>query len=195
MPVVINGSGSVTGLSTLAFPNGDGTVTGVATMSGLTNASIPAAKIGAGAVLQVVQKIFSDVTTTTTTYTYVDVTNGSLAITPIGNNSKFLVRMLAQGYQATGGGHNIGISRVIGGTTTRLFGVDGSSGNTWVGGGNGAASNSYTILREYLDAPAVSAGTVVTYKMLLGLWSSGTAYVNYSGYSVDSIITIQEIAG
>ena len=91
---------------------------------------------------------------------------------------------------------NLGLSRVIGGTTTRLLGTDGTGGNSWMGAGNGPSNTSYTILREYLDSPNVAAGTPVTYKMLVALWSGATAvYLNYSGYSPESMITIEEIAG
>lgn len=147
-----------------------------------------------GYIVQIKFKSFNDVTTLTTLQTYTAVTNGTLAITSKFANSKFYVNMQAQGYVSGVGGTNLGISRTISATTTRLLGVDGAAGDTWQGSGNGQGTNSYNIKRPYLDSPNVAAGTVITYNMLQGVWSSGTAYINYSGYTGASTITIMEIA-
>jgi hypothetical protein len=147
-----------------------------------------------GYIVQIKFKSFNDVTTLTALQTYTAVTNGTLAITSKFANSKFYVNMQAQGYILSTGGSNIGISRTIGGTTTRLLGIDGAAGDTWMGNGNGQGTNSWNMKRPFLDSPNVAAGTTITYNMLLGVWSSGTAYVNYSGYTGGSTITIMEIA-
>lgn len=153
------------------------------------------AQAGSSAIVQVVQKFIPEVTTTSSTYTYVTVTNGNLAVTSTFANSKFLVTYSVQGYQSGSACVNVGLQRTISGTTTRLLGVDGTSGNEWMGAGNGPVNNSWTIAREYLDNPAQPAGTTITYQLLLGNWSPGTAYFGYSGYSPENFITIMEIAG
>lgn len=170
----------------------------LSTNSGSGTLSIPASNVLNTAdydyVIQTVSKTFYDVTTTTTVQTYVVGTNATLAITSKLANSLFCVVMNAAGYQASGSGINIGISRTIGGTTTRLIGTDGAAGDTWMGSGNGLATNSYSIERFYLDSPAQPANTTITYNMLLGVWTSGTAYLNYSGYTIGSTITIMELS-
>lgn len=150
-----------------------------------------------GTVIQVVSKTWTDVTSLTgaTVYAYFAVTNGSQAITSVGANSKFLVILSAQGYTSAGGGLNIGIQRTIGATTTQVLGVTGSSGDAWMGHGNGGSTNSWSITRNYLDSPSQSAGTSITYAALFGNWStSGTNYFNYGNYGGGSTLTILEIA-
>jgi hypothetical protein len=128
--------------------------------------------------------------------TYVIPTNGTLAITSKLANSLFYVTMTAPMYSQSTNGLNIGISRTIGGVTTRLLGTDGGSGDTWLGGGNGTATvgQSYNVERNYLDSPAQAAGTVITYNMLFSIWTTGTAYLNYSPFILGSTITIMEIS-
>jgi len=147
-----------------------------------------------GNVIQVVQKVFTDVTSSTTAYTYVNITNGNQSITSKVANSKFLVMYYVQGYVNGTSGMNIGLNRTISASTTRLLGTDGTSGDAWMGSGNGAGTNSYCVSKQYLDSPAQAVGTVITYQLLLGLWSTGTVYAGYSGYSPQSSITILEIA-
>jgi len=161
-----------------------------------TDFALASSNLPAGTVLQTVYHEFEDATTTTTSQSYVDVTNGSSSITSIGTNSKFLVTVSASVYQASGNGINLGINRTLGGTTTRLLGVEGNK-DAWLGHGNGpgaTTNQSGSITRFCLDDPSQSSGTTITYKMLLGKWTSGTAYLNYTNYECKSFIIIQEIA-
>jgi hypothetical protein len=99
-----------------------------------------------------------------------------------------------QGYYSSSSGTNIGLNRTIAGNTVRLVGVDGASGDSWAGSGNGSGNNSYNIYRQYLDSPNVVAGTTITYQILLGNWSAGTTSVNYaSNYTPTSGITVFEV--
>ena len=205
--VVIAGDASGTGTFTISAPNGNtdrtlvlpdeaGTVlTSVSDLpAGNLTGSVPASTIPAGSVIQTVFKIFGDSTTSTTVNTFVSCVNADLAITTKLANSKLLVKFIGQGYQQTGAGVNLGLNRTIGGTPVRLLGIDGGAGNAWMGAGNAVTSVSWTIERMILDSPAQAAGTTITYTGLLGLYSTGTAYLNYSGYSSESMILIQEIA-
>lgn len=147
-----------------------------------------------GAIVQVVQKFYNDLTIPGTNQVYAAATNGDLNITSKVANSKFLVMISGQGYQAAGGGANLGLNRTVaGGPTVRLLGTDGAAGDSWLGTGNGATTNSWNIKREFLDSPAVAAGTVINYQTLVGKWSGGTIYLNYSGYTGGSTITIMEV--
>ena len=161
-----------------------------------TDFALASSNLPAGTVLQTVYHEFEDATTTTTSQSYVDVTNGSSSITSIGTNSKFLVTVSASVYQYGGNGINLGINRTLGSTTTRLLGVEGNK-DAWLGHGNGpgaTTNQSGSITRFCLDDPSQSSGTTITYKMLLGKWTSGTAYLNYTNYECKSFIIIQEIA-
>jgi hypothetical protein len=147
-----------------------------------------------GLAVQILQKIYSDTTTTTTVNTYVVVNNGNLSITTKLPNSKILVLLTPQGYQQTGNGCNIGLQRVLSGVTTRLVGTDGTGGDSWMGAGNGTTNTSWTIQRIFLDSPNVPAGTTISYQTMVAMWSSGTIFVNYPGYVSQSAITLMEIA-
>jgi ribulose 1,5-bisphosphate carboxylase large subunit-like protein len=147
-----------------------------------------------GYIVQIQFKVFSEQTALSIIQTYTVGTNATLAITSKFANSKFYVNMQAQGFALSTGGTNIGISRTIGATTTRLIGTDGAAGDTWMGNANGQGTNSWNIKRPFLDSPGVAAGTTITYNMLLGLWSAGTTYLNNTGYTGGSTITIMEIA-
>ncbi len=150
---------------------------------------------GSGAIVQTVVKAFTDATSNTSTSAYIAVNNGNLNITPLFSNSQFLVTIIGQCYQSSAQGTNIGLQRTVNAVTTRLLGVDGVTGDTWIGFGNNVPAVSGTITRLALDSPSVAAGTVITYQMLLGHWSnSGTSFLNYVGYTLTSSIMIQEIA-
>lgn len=122
---------------------------------------------------------------------YAAVTNGSKTIVSTKTNSKFLVTVNGQGYTASAGGANIGLNRTILGTTTRILGVDGASGDSWLGTSNGY-NGAFSITRSCLDTPNVIAGTSITYTFLLGHWNTGTSYINYPAYNGLSSIVIYE---
>lgn len=195
--VVIAGDASGTGTFTISAPNGNTDRTLVLPDEAgtiITTAGVPASAMPSGSVLQVLYKKFSSATTLTTPNTFLPVSDGTLSIQSTVPNSKFLVRISVQGYQSSGNGFNMGLQRITGGTFTRLLGVDGSSGNAWMGGGNGLTNVSYTVAREYLDSPNLPSNTYIAYGVMAALWTSGTLHVNYSGYSGESLITIEEIA-
>ena len=136
------------------------------------------------------------ITTITTTYTYLPVSSGVITITPLYSNTRFIVMPNCQGYYSGAtSGMNIGLSRTVAGVTTRLLGVDGSSGDSWAGHGDGdGGSDSYSCFRQYLDTPSAVAGVPITYQVLHGIWAAGTTTVNYaSNYTPTSSITVLEI--
>jgi hypothetical protein len=134
------------------------------------------------------------VTSTTVNQSYVTVNGGVLTITPYYTGSKFVLMPVCQGYVTSSNGTNIGIDRIVGGTTTRVFGVNGASGDSWVGAMDNGGSNSYNVCRQWVDSPNVGAGTAITYQVLLGNWTAGTTTVNYgTNYSPMSSLTVLEI--
>jgi len=171
-------------------------VSGITARTGSGIISIPAGNTlsQSGLVVQTVYKTYNNETILTTNQVYVAATNGDLSITPKLSNSRFLIMVVGQGYYTSAGGCNMGLQRTISGVTTRLIGVDGAAGDTWMGSGNGAGTNSWNIKREIIDTPNVAAGTVIQYTAMIGRWTSGTIYLNYAGYTGGSTITIMEIA-
>lgn len=128
-------------------------------------------------------------------------TNVEVSITAKAANSLFIVYADIQGYsQAFSTGWNIGIRRVIGGSSTLIAGYDGVHGvpaDTWMGFGHssGTANSSWSKLRTAHDLPGVAAGTTLTYIACLGGWSGGgICSVGWSTYSSDNTITVLEIA-
>ncbi len=93
--------------------------------------------------------------------------------------------------QNTCTGTSIGFKR----GSTLIDGVNGGSGDSWqIMNGTGLATISAVGLRQHLDAPAVAAGTSLTYKVQLGMWSAGQVSLNYAGYTHKAKFLVQEIA-
>lgn len=144
-------------------------------------------------ILQVKHLDFQNETSTTTTQTYVDATGTDITLTAKGTNSKFYLMANCQMYHSSSiNGANIGFKR----GSNKILGIDGGSGDTWFGFGNATnlTNASFTISRSYLDSPSLSAGTNVTYKIMFGIWNSGTLYLNYATYNTTSHFTVMEIA-
>lgn len=152
------------------------------------------AQMPAGSVLQVQVLQWSTQSLRTGTLSnYIDAPGGSLTITTSVPNSKILVQIQVQAYSDNAAtAANIGLRR----DATRLAGIDGANGNAWSGHGNGYQGSQRMAL-DYFDAPAVAAGTTLTYVVLHGHWQgAGSTYLNYSGgtYTNYSTITLMEIA-
>ena len=143
-------------------------------------------------VIQTVYNEFTDTTASTTTQSYVDVTGSDLTIVTKQANSKiYLIAMCPLYMQNTCTGTAIGFKR----GSTLIDGVNGGSGDAWqILNGTGLATASGVGLRQHLDAPAVAAGTSLTYKVQLGMWTTGTVTLNFAGYGHKSKFLVQEIA-
>jgi len=109
MPITLNGSGTVTGISAGGLP--DGCITAAELASGV-----------GGKILQVVQTTKTDVFTTTTT-SYSDITGMSANITMTSSSNKVLI--LVQ-QQIVAGDAGTGIKIVRGSTDIFLADADGS---------------------------------------------------------------------
>jgi hypothetical protein len=179
---VSDGDGSA--LTSLSAPNLTGTVA--------------SARMPAGSVLQVVNVLKTD-TTSTNSQSFVDISGLSVAITPSSTSSKILV-IVAINYNVNGHGSlrlmrdaaPIGIGDAGNGSQTRTT-FQAHSPPTWT-----HKNDAMTVL----DSPNTTSPT--TYKLQFAVpWSSGyTVYLNrgvsddtnsYSGRSVSSI-TVMEIS-
>ena len=145
-----------------------------------------------GHVIQTVYNEFTDTTVSTTTRSYVDVTGSDLTIVTKRANSKiYLIAMCPLYMENTCNGSSIGFKR----GSTLIDGVNGTGGDAWQNlNGSNLASMSLIGERQHLDSPAVAAGTSLTYKVQLGMWTTGQVTLNYAGYSHKSKFLIQEIA-
>ena len=195
MPIAINGSGTVTGISVGGLPDG------IVDTDMIAAAAVTAPKRGAGAILQVLQSTKTDTASRHNT-SYGD-TGLSQAITTTGSN-KVLVRLFIQWGVEAGHAVSFRLARTTGGTTTNtiFIGDDGNSRDRVTLGGLAANApwevNPGSI--EFLDSPG--AGTH-TYKLQWATPSGATvAYFNRSFRDNDaggeartpSAITVMEVA-
>lgn len=170
MALVLNGSGTIAGLSAGGLP--DGVIT----------ADDLAAGVG-GKVLQVVSVVNGSYTDTTST-SYVD-TSISASITPSSTSSKILILIDAQ------------VTAYGGGSTNTMFGQIVKNGTSVFDAGylhradsEGIAHNGHASI-SYLDSP--SSTSALTYKLQIKTDIASTNVRVNSGGS-QSTITLMEIA-
>jgi hypothetical protein len=200
MAIVINGSGTVTGLAVGGLPDGtvdDGTVaSGIASskltgalpaISGASLTGLPApttAQMPAGSVLQVVSATYA-VEVSTTSGSYID-TGLTAAITPTSTSSKILVLVSQNGVQKDAGNGGVYGQLLRGSTVLAILAQNVAyTANTDQNRiGSGWSSN-------YLDSPATTSAT--TYKTQFRAFNGVGAKVQ--GSEATSAITLMEIAG
>ena len=170
MPIAINGSGTVTGISVGGLPDG------IVDTDMIAAAAVTAPKRGAGAILQVVSSIKTDTFSVTSNETEYEVTNLNATITPTSNTSKILV-MVSLTYSANSTTYKGRIKR---GSTT-IFQGDASGskqqaafGLGFTGDENQADVASFT----GLDTPGDT--NAHTYKVFLINDNSVYIYINRS---------------
>lgn len=198
MPITIDGSGTITGLSVGGLP--DATVTAAELASGAARSNF-----GAGAVLQVVQAYKTDTQTiSSATPTFVDITGLSVTITPASSSSKFLIMWSVVMGNAADASHGyVRLNR--NGTAIAL--ADTASNRTRASSGVvNTAITGQTIpsTNVFLDSPATASA--ITYKLTASNNNVGgsSTFINRSSRDTDltgydgrstSNITVLEIAG
>ena len=84
----------------------------------------------------------------------------------------------------------------IAGTTTRISGVDGSSGDSW--GTNAypvsTSSSGAIYTRSAVYTSTAAAGTSMTFNILGTAYDQTATIWNYSGYGHKSTITVMEVS-
>lgn len=182
MTMTINGSGTITGLSVGGLPNA--TVT-----SPLLAAGAARANFGAGAVLQVLQVVKTDIFSSSANG-FVDVTGLTLNITPSSTSNKILVICTVSGGAS---GSSLLWNLVRNGTN-----IAQSTAVTAASTSSNAYPSSYQFLPSpitFLDSPASTSA--VTYKIQMNA-NNATCYVNARAndnyYGGISQITLMEIA-
>jgi hypothetical protein len=124
---------------------------------------------------------------------------GSLNITARGTGSRFLLISSVNAYAPSGGRGNTGFSVTQAGTTTRLLGTDGGSGDSWRAFGNNAGNTgwSHQCARNYLWTPStsVTSGTALTFNLLAASYDVAINWNFQSIYIDRAHFTIMEVPG
>jgi len=206
MPISINGSGTVTGISVGGLPDG------IVDTDMLAAGAVTAAKRGAGAILQVVSTNYTGTSSVSVPNQSLADTPATVTITSTAANSKFLISAGING-EPSSSDHDYGfvLRRVIGGSGASLN-VGGSAGSrpqisfmqsTGYWADDNSSTPSSSVLAPYLDSPSQAAGTAITYKIaVMGLGTTGTFYFGYTGGNTDNAnnertpnhITVMEVA-
>jgi hypothetical protein len=186
MPMTINGSGTITGLSAGGLPSGS-----------ITAASL-ASGVG-GKILQVVSTTKTDKFTQSTADVWADITGLSVSITPSATNSKVLIN-----YNTSGSADELFFIKLVRGSTDISIGDDESNNKTRVTqGGIKNVQNADKVALfsgNYLDSPSTTSAT--TYKLQIRVYSTQPVVINgtktngnyaYTGLGT-STITAMEVA-
>ena len=169
-----------TGVDAVNFTKGVN-VTGIVTATSFAGSGAALTGVSAGKILQVVSVTKSDVFSTSTTGSYVDVTGLTINITPTKANSNILVMAVIGCFVSgdtsaialtTGDGTAIIQGDIVSGkdsVSTGAYTGGSSTGEAWYG------NNPAPIFK--LHDPSYSLGNTLTYKMRVK-GNSGTTYVN-----------------
>ena len=190
MPIAINGSGTITGISAGGLPDG------VITTDDIAASAITRAKMGyAGAILQVVQTVKTDTFSVAST-SYTDITGLSASITPASSGSTILVIVDAKLSNSSADASMLKLLR----NSTDIYIGDAAGSRIRASTSSGFASNEINnTIAFYLDSPSTTSS--ITYKTQVRS-QSGTAYLNRMSTDTDngifartaSSITLIEVA-
>jgi len=193
MPISIDGAGTITGVSAGGLPDACVTAADLASGAARTN-------FGAGAVLQVVQGVNTNVQNSLTSSTFADIPNLSAVITPSSTSNKILVTVSLYGSATS----NTGV-RLMRDSTPIGINTNASPSNRKQGAGGDFYANNVTtgesVIFTFLDSPASTSG--ITYKMQYFVNGGSTFCLNANYLDGDfvyvtrgiSTITLMEIAG
>ena len=202
MPITINGSGTITGVSVGGLPDG------IVDTDMLAAGAVTAAKRGAGAILQVKQTHLNTTSSQSLTGgTRAEISGLSVAITPVSSTSDMLVFIRWNGESSTSNNYNMayGVRR----DSTDL-GNPAASGNRPVGiatpsmgfYADDANSTPDNANYHFFDTTRSSGTSEITYKATVVSSNTQTLYnqtsataTNTSDYElVTSTITVMEVA-
>ena len=167
----------------------------------ITSGTVADARLGAGAILQVVSTTKTDTFTTTTTNSFVDITGLSVSITPRSTSSKILIIADTQ----MSGNELFFIQLVRDSTAIKVGDSDSANRVECTLGGVFQASNNDKVapmVTNFLDSPSTTSA--VTYKLQGRIYGSSKTLavnrtfndtdVNYTGRGA-STITAMEVQG
>ena len=166
MPIAINGSGTVTGISVGGLPDG------IVDTDMLAAGAVTAPKRGAGAILQVVQTFKNDSFSTTST-SYVDITGFSVTITPSSTSNKILLLNFAG--ISTDGNSSVQYINLLRGSTAIAQPSVSTGFSSTATMFPQSISNMISWSYSFLDSPSTTSAT--TYKWQIKGYT-GTQYIN-----------------
>ena len=166
MPIAINGSGTVTGISVGGLPDG------IVDTDMLAAGAVTAPKRGAGAILQVVQTFKNDSFSTTST-SYVDITGFSVTITPSSTSNKILLLNFAG--LSTDGNSSVQYINLLRGSTAIAQPSVPTGFSSTATMFPQSISNMISWSYSFLDSPSTTSAT--TYKWQIKGYT-GTQYIN-----------------
>ena len=193
MPITINGTGSITGLTAGGLPDGS------VVAADLASGAITAGALPAGSILQVVQTVKTSQYLYNNSQAFADIPGFNVSITPASADNKILVfvNLNVSGFTS----HHLQMRLLRGSTDIFIGDADGSKTRCTF---HIRDTQSYNILNysgQFLDSPSTTSS--VTYKMQIGApYSPYSARINapatlddssYSGLTA-STITAMEIA-
>ena len=163
----------------------------------------------AGKILQVVTTLKTDVFSTTSAGTQIDITGLSVSITPSSTSSKILVTSEVCGHTHNGSGGNLQIKRTISGSSTAIGVADAASsrrlssfsGHLYTADGGGSDQRLESCSAKILDSPNTTSA--ITYQVTMTVRQNSVTYcVNRTEVDTDgddttrgvSNITVMEIA-
>ena len=198
MPIAINGSGTVTGISVGGLPDG------IVDTDMIAAKAATSPKLGNGSVLQVVSQ---DKTTafSTTSNSFVDVTGLSVSITPSSSSNKILVFIDLKWGQSTDDGEFF--ARAVRDSTAVYVGT-GSTGNRtpcFFGIEDTNAGSRFQLNQAsavFLDSPSTTSSTTYKVQVKCHAASGQTVPINRVNYDTNhnynpaaaSSITVMEVA-
>tara|TARA_R100000329_G_scaffold91186_1_gene76144 strand:+ start:49 stop:630 length:582 start_codon:yes stop_codon:yes gene_type:complete len=192
MPIALNGSGTISGISVGGLPDG------IVDTDMLAAGAVTAAKRGAGAILQVVSATKTDTFSTSST-SLVQITGLSVNITPTSTSSKILVSFSIDGSNTSNGAASA-IAAVFKDGSNYLGSNVGNRPRGWQLANYGDKNTGENISFQFLDSPSTTSQ--ITYDLRIKAQAS-TATVNMSGsdndvsdygYRSASSITAMEVA-
>tara|TARA_R100000005_G_scaffold95275_1_gene76155 strand:+ start:18 stop:581 length:564 start_codon:yes stop_codon:yes gene_type:complete len=187
MPIAINGSGTITGVSVGGLPDG------IVDTDMIAANAVTSPKRGTGAILQVVTATTTN-SASTSSSSFVD-TNITANITPSSTSSKILVMIDAPFHvHRSNGTSNSFEVKVLrnGGDITDTITSQNSTHQSGIGSGAISSNRSVGVLNKIiLDSP--SSTSQLTYKMQMGGAFSGNTVTFQDGSK--SHITLMEVAG
>ena len=193
MPIAINGSGTITGVSVGGLPDG------IVDTDMIAANAVTAPKRGTGAILQVVQGYDTNFTRAATSSSSYVATTHSVTITPTQANSKILITFSGDANN-NGNGNYLLITvfrSVNGGTFSDISELGQSGGNSngfmIVNGSSSRIEVPFCI--NFLDSPSYSVGNAIVYKIYFkGNTGGGNLEIPSSGDNQPVIGIAREIA-
>ena len=177
MAIAINGSGTVTGISVGGLPDG------IVDTDMIATGAVTAPKRGAGAILQIVNAVYSAAASFTTSGSTFQDTGLTASITPSSNSNKILVTYQLECGAETSYRH---ACRLVRGSTDILL-ANSAGDRTRATNSNGNPPNNVrmsSFSQTYLDSPNTTSST--TYKLMGWAESGGDFFINRSEVNSDS---------